>query len=297
MEIHQLRYFVAVSELKNFTKAAARSGVSQPSLSQQIQKLEKELGQPLFERLGRSIKLTEAGEALYSRATSILDAWDDARTCTRDADDWQSGTVTIGGILTVAPYFLPDIVKRFNKKFPRARLIVEERFTHDLIERCLSGELDVGLLALPVNERRLRVETLFQDTLLVAIPARHPLARRTKVSIEDLRREPFVLLDEMHCFGEQVVTFCRSQDYLPSVSCRSAQLMTVQELVALGQGLSLLPEMATRRNGNHRVVYRPLHGTPLYRTIAMIWRPRFRPPRLVEALVDVVRAASSDRKI
>src|SRR5262245_8887804 len=154
MELNQLRYFVAVAELSSFTKAAARCGVAQPSLSQQIQKLERELGQQLLDRFGRRIRLTEAGEAFYGRATAALDAIDDARTSVQNSHDWQTGTITIGAIHTIAPYLLPDIVQRLTKRFPQAHVIVKEQLTEELVADCLGGELDVGIVALPINETR-----------------------------------------------------------------------------------------------------------------------------------------------
>ena len=289
MEIHQLKYFVAVAELASFTKAAQRCGVSQPSLSQQIQKLEQELGQPLLDRFGRSIRLTEAGRAFYDRSSAILDAVDEAKACVRDGDDWQNGTVSIGAIHTGAPYFLPKVVQRFTRKFPEAQVAVEERLTEVLVERSLAGDLDVGIVALPIAEKRLRVEPLFKEQLLAALPAASTLAERKRLALEDVTREPFLLLDEMHCFGRQTLQLCADRDCVPTISCRTAQLLTVQEMVALGQGVSLVPKMALRLSRDRRCVYRTLAGPPIEREIAMIWRPRYRPRKLVEALLEMLR--------
>jgi LysR family transcriptional regulator, hydrogen peroxide-inducible genes activator len=289
VEIHQLRYFVAVVELGSFTKAAQRCGVSQPSLSQQMQKLERELGHPLLDRLGRKIRLTEAGQAFYERSTAILDAVDEAKACVRDGEDWRTGTVTIGAIHTVAPYLLPDVVQQFTRRFPQAQVCVEERLTEMLLERCLAGDLDVGIVALPIAEKRVRVEPLFKEELLAAIPKSSPLATRKRIALADVTSEPFLLLDEMHCFGRQTLKLCTDNDCVPAISCRTAQLLTVQEMVALGQGVSLVPEMASRRDRDRRCVYRSLTGPPVEREIAMIWRPRYHPRKLVQALVELLR--------
>ena len=296
MEIHQLRYFVAVAELGSFTKAARRCGVSQPSLSQQIQKLEKELGEQLLDRFGRSIRLTEAGQAFYERSAAILDALDEAKACVHNGEDWRKGTVSIGAIHTVAPYLLPEIVQRFTGKFSDAQVAVEERFTEHLIERCLAGDLDVGIVALPIAEKRLKVEPLFKEQLLAALPAASSLAAKKRLALADVTREPFLLLDEMHCFGRQTLQLCADRDCVPAISCRTAQLLTVQEMVALGQGVSLVPEMATQLNRDRRCVYRLLTGPPIEREIAMIWRPRYRPRRLVEALLEMLREMRLPRR-
>jgi len=289
MEIQQLRYFVAVAELGSFTKAAERCSVSQPSLSQQIQKLERELGQQLLDRFGRKFRLTEVGQAFYERSTAILDAVDEAKACVHDGDDWRKGSISIGAIHTVAPYLLPEIVQLITKKFPHAQVIVEERLTENLVERCLAGDLDVAIVALPISEKRLRVEPLFKEELLAAVPAASPLASRKRLALSDVTKEPFLLLDEMHCFGRQTLQLCSDHNCVPVISCRTAQLLTVQEMVALGQGASLVPEMASRLNRDRRCVYRSLSGPQVEREIAMIWRPRFHQRKLVESLLDLLR--------
>ena len=295
MEIHQLRYFVAVAELLSFTKAAARCRVSQPSLSQQIQKLERDLGVQLLDRLGRRIKLTDAGDALYERAATVLDALDDAKTCVQTSLDWQKGAITVGAIHTIAPYLLPAVVSRLTSRFPQAQITVEEQLTEELLGNCLAGELDVGIVALPISEQRVRSESLFTEKLVAAVPSKSPLAKLKKLTLDDVTRQPFVLLDDMHCLGRQTLQLCADRNCAPAVSCHTAQLLTVQELVALGQGVSLVPEMATGHNRDNRVVYRPLDGAPVEREIGMIWRPRYRPRRLVEAVLEVLRGLGRER--
>jgi LysR family hydrogen peroxide-inducible transcriptional activator len=295
MELRQLRYFIAVAEMRSFTKAAARCGVSQPSLSQQIQKLERDVGQPLVDRLGRGLKLTEAGTALYERATAIVDAVDDARQHVQHGEDWQSGPVSIGAIHSIAPYLLPQVVARLCEQLPRARVMVEERLTEQLVERCLAGELDVAIVALPIAEPRVRLAPLFREKLLAALPSRSKLAKCKRLSLDDLMTEPFVLLDEMHCLGQQTLRLCTDHNCTPAVSCRTAQLLTVQEFVALGRGVSLVPEMAARGDRDRRRVYRPLRGTSFEREIAAMWRPRYRPKRLVEAVLEVLREFGRER--
>jgi LysR family transcriptional regulator, hydrogen peroxide-inducible genes activator len=292
MELHQLRYFTAVADLKSFTRAARHCLVSQPSLSQQIIKLEHELGQPLFERLGRTVQITEAGRSLYAQALSILGAVAEVKQRIKAATDSEHGAVTVGAIPTVAPYLLPPLLQRFAARHPNAEIAVVEHLTEFVLKGCLEGELDVGVVALPVANEMLHVEPLFTEELLLALPPKHPLVRKRRVTLEDVGGEPFVLLDEMHCLGEHVLSFCKQRDCLPAVRCRGAQLLTVQELVALGRGVSLVPAMACGVDRGKRCRYRSLAGDKPARTLALVWhKHRYHSP-LVQQFLAALRTTA-----
>jgi LysR family hydrogen peroxide-inducible transcriptional activator len=272
MEMHQLRYFVAVAQTGSFSRAAEQCYVTQPSLSQQIQKLERGLGQRLFERLGRHAALTDAGRFLLDRALAILTAAEDAERRLRDADESQEGRLSVGVLPTIAPYLLPVVLGRFLKHHPRVELTIHEDVTRQLLTAVAAGELDLALVALPVNSDRVQAEPLFSEPLFLALPRTHRLARRRRVTLDDCAEEPFILLNEMHCLGEQVLSFCRAHGCQPRIACRSAQITTVQALIAMNQGVSLLPAMARRVDRDKRRVYRPLAGNTPQRTIVVIWR-------------------------
>ncbi len=289
MELRQLRYFVSVAEEENFTRAAVACHVAQPSLSQQIIKLEHELGRQLFERLGRRVRLTDAGRFLYERATEILSNVDAAGDELREETADGRGRVAVGAMITAAPYFLPPLLKSFSRSFPRAELVVHEDLTARIIDKCVHGELDVGLLALPVDDDRLHVEPLLEDELLLAVHHKHKLAAKRRVSIEDVMSEPFILLDPIHCLGEQVVSFCRGSGREPKVACRSSQIMTVQQLVSLDLGVSLLPASAAAADKSKTRRYIPLSGPRPFRTIAMVWRKKRSQSPLVRAFINEVR--------
>ncbi|HEV3303445.1 MAG TPA: LysR family transcriptional regulator [Planctomycetaceae bacterium] len=292
MELHQLRYFVAVAQLENFTRAAQKCFVAQPSLSQQIIKLERECGGPLFDRSGRKVRLTDRGRTLFDRAIEILAAVEGAkRALTEDGD---AGQVTVGAIPTIAPYLLPPLLKRFLRDYPKTELTVSENLTEYTIQACLEGDVDVGVLALPISEDQLEIEPLLTEELLLAMAAGHPLATRRRVSMQDVSLERFVLLSETHCLGRQVVSFCKDQSCQPAISCRSAQLLTVQELVAAGNGVSLIPQMAVNADHSRQTKYRSLTGEKPTRTIAMIWRKnRYHGPA-VERFVAALRAYAAN---
>src|SRR6056297_768638 len=174
MDTEQLIHFQCVVELRNFTHAAQRLAMSQSALSRSIQRLEEELGQPLLERKPRSVDLTDAGLLFQNRAEQILLILEDTKA--EICDDGQSGRIRIGAIPTIAPYFLPDLLRKFSHAFPDASIIVQEETTEKLLKRCTDGELDVAILALPAPVKYLEVEELFDEELLLVLPPAHPLA-------------------------------------------------------------------------------------------------------------------------
>jgi LysR family hydrogen peroxide-inducible transcriptional activator len=177
-------------------------------------------------------------------------------------------------------------------------LTVEEDLTERVVAATLEGELDLAVLALPVDDDRLVAEPLLTEPLLAVLPHGHPLARRRRLTLEDLRDEPFILLNEVHCLGRQVVGFCRGHDFHPRVACRGAQIATIQELVALGQGVSLLPAMARRADRSARRVYRPLADPAPARTIVAVrHRQRYHSPaaqRFLEQLKQTAAEVGAD---
>jgi LysR family hydrogen peroxide-inducible transcriptional activator len=272
MEMHQLRYFVAVARTGSFSRAAEQCDVAQPSLSQQIQKLENGLGQRLFDRLGRRAALTDAGRLLLDRALAILSAVEDAERRLRDADERQEGRLSVGVLPTIAPYLLPAVLGRFLKQHPLVELTIHEDVTRQLLAAVGNGDLDLALVAMPVHDERVEAEALFSEPLYLAVPRTHRLARRRRVTLDDCAEERFILLNELHCLGEQVLSFCRAHGCQPRIACRSAQISTIQSLIAMNQGVSLLPAMARRADRDKRRVYRALDGGGPERTIAVIWR-------------------------
>ncbi|HYT93996.1 MAG TPA: LysR substrate-binding domain-containing protein, partial [Gemmataceae bacterium] len=244
------------------------------------------LDQRLFDRLGRRVLLTDAGRLLLERAEAILTAVADAERRLRDAGNQDGGRLAVGAIPTIAPYLLPRALQRFVRRHPNVELTVEEDVTQHLLETTAAAELDLAILALPLDDPRLHVEPLLTEPLLLALPAGHRLARRRRVAVDDLHEERFILLSEMHCLGEQVLSFCRTNGCQPRIACRSAQIGTVQALIALGQGVSLLPAMA-RRAGERGIVYRALAGSPA-RTLAVAWhRHRYHSLAAEQFLADL----------
>jgi LysR family transcriptional regulator, hydrogen peroxide-inducible genes activator len=279
MELHQLRYFVAVAETGSFTRAAEREGVTQPTLSEQIMRLEskdKGIGRRLFDRLGRKVVLTDAGQVLLTHAQAILAGVGEAERAVRDSGE--GGRLRIGAIPTIAPFLLPASFIRFRKDHPAVQLQLKEDLTGRLLADLLAGELDVALMALPVRDDRLHVEKLFTEPLVMALPAKHRLAGKAEVKLADVVEEPFILLDDVHCFGDQVLSFCHRGGLEPRVVCRGEQIATLLAMVATGQGVSVVPEMAAVADTSKACVYRPLGKPVPTRTLCAVWhKQRYRP--------------------
>ena len=204
MEVHQLRYFVAVADEGSFSRAAAKVRVSQPSLSQQIRKLEAEVGQPLFDRLPRSVVLTEAGRCLIDYARQILASIGDARRCVDELKGEVAGKVAVGAIPTIAPYVLPGLVVTFQKHYPDVILEIVEDVTDGITRRIEAGELDIALASSCRPSPTLRRESVGAEPLLALVPEKHPLAKKDVVEFDDLKSQRFLLLHEMHCLSQQV---------------------------------------------------------------------------------------------
>jgi LysR family hydrogen peroxide-inducible transcriptional activator len=247
MEVHQLRYFCAVAESGNFTRAAEATRVSQPSLSQQIHKLEDELGAKLFDRLPRSVRLTQFGKAFLPKAQAILRQIGEARIEIREMASGESGEVVLGAIPTIAPYLLPPMLSSFARLHPSVSVSVVEEITPTLLERLHEGTIDLALLALPVTGDELIATELTRESLFAVLPERHACARRSTILLDELREEPFLLLKEGHCFRDNALQACRQSRVNPNVVFESGQFATILAMVSAGMGVSVVPEMAVNK--------------------------------------------------
>jgi len=286
MELHQLRYFLAVVRTKNFSRAAEQCHVAQPSLSQQIMKLEGELGEKLFERTKREVALAPAGELLKAHAERVLQEVESAGDRVREMRGLVRGRVALGILPTIAPYFLPRRLRAFAAKFPAVEVVVHEDTTDQLAAALLAKEVDLAIVSLPVERAGLVAEEFFAEKLLIALPAGHALAKKRRLTLDDLEPEAFILMKEGHCLAGQALQFCRLEGFAPRVSFRSAQIETVLAFVAKGWGISIVPEMACGRQMPN-VRYRAVRG--LQRSIGVIRREARVPSHAGRALVDFLR--------
>lgn len=289
MELHQLKYFVAVAETDGFSKAAKRCFVAQPSLSQQIIKLEQELGHKLFERLGRRVVLTDAGKALLPRARLILKEADDIKSGILEDVDAGAGVLSVGMIPTIAPYLLPGTLKRFYEMFPLAHITVYENLTERLVKSLVNLEVDLAVMSLPIDNKLIRTEHLFDDPLLLALSPGHVLCKSRDIRVEDLKNIPFIALEEEHCLGEQVNNFCYEKQIDPEIVCRTWNLSTIQHCVSLGSGVSLVPRMLVLTDSGKSCEYRAIKGQFPKRTVVAVWHRDRELSKLARGFIDIVK--------
>ena len=290
MELHQLRYFCAVAETGSFSRAAEQSHVAQPSLSQQILKLEDELGARLFDRLGRTVRLTDLGKTFLPRARAVLRELEAAKGDVRERKDSISGPLCIGVIPTVAPYFLPPHLTLFTRQFPQVQVTVVEEITPVLLERLRASSVDVAVLALPIRGHEFDSFPLLTERLFAALPHKHPLANRRSISLKDLRKEPFLLLRDGHCFRDNAIAACDRARVNPQVIFESGQFSSILGMVSVGLGVSIVPAMAVEKRSGCRYV--SLTDERAARTIGVVMLNGRSPTRATEAFLAHLGARS-----
>lgn len=284
-----LRSFLETADSGSLSGAARRLGLSQPSLTAQIQRLERHLSAVLFTRHGRGVSLTDAGQALYPRARRLLDELRATEQAVRREQVAGERTLVVGAIPTVAPYVLPAALQRLRARDASVHVALHEDYSAVLAHKLHDGTLEVAIAARPYAFEPLETERLGTDALVVAVPAAHPAARAGRITLAQLREAPAITLDPAHCLGEQVDGFCLSRGVSPSVVCRSAQLATVLELVGAGVGISIVPAMAAARHNTPNCAYVPVVEQPLQREIVAVRRRGSELSPAARLLVECVR--------
>jgi LysR family transcriptional regulator, hydrogen peroxide-inducible genes activator len=292
MELHQLRYFCAIARSGSFTRAAEEERIAQPSLSQQIQKLEIEVGAPLLLRLGRSVQLTEFGEAFLPKAKTVLRELEEARRAIDNLQDDVRGKLIVGAIPTVMPYFLASRVVGFATQFPNVELLLKEDITPRLIERLQAGELDVVVASLSIYNPDLLWSELFRDPMCLAVAPTHPLASATVAEWPALRTERLLILKEGHCFRDQVLTAGTRRGAYAQAIFESDQFSSIFPLVASGFGVSIIPEMAAPLATGCRVV--PL-GPASVRRVGYFRNRRCFSSKAAKAFVSWLRSVAQEQ--
>ncbi|CAL9595253.1 LysR family transcriptional regulator [Streptomyces sp. enrichment culture] len=288
MQFQQLVYFVAVAETRHFTRAAERVHVSQPSLSQQIRALEKELGAELFSRARGNIALTDAGEALLPLARRILADADTARHEVQELAQLRRGRVRLGATPSLCTGLLPEVLRAFHDLYPGIRLFVEEGGSHDLVRGLARGALDLALVVLPLPSPSPALTTveLIQEDLVVVSSAADPAPRRP-VRIADLQGRPMVMFRHGYDLRELTVAACRAEGFEPSFTVEGGEMDAVLGFVRAGLGVAVVPSMVAARAGRD-VRVTALAPPGLRRTIALAHRSDVAPPRAARELQRVL---------
>src|SRR5215467_12182069 len=294
MEVHQLRYFRAVARHGTFTRASEVEHVAQPSLSQQILKLEAELGARLFDRLPRSAKLTVFGKAFLPKAERILREMEEAKTELREMSSNDKGEVVVGIIPTIAAYLLPNLLNGFAARHPLVNIKIIEDITPALLQRLHEGTIDMAVAALPIAGNELASLELFEEKFYAVLPEKHRLASRTSVSLAQLNREPFLLLKEGHCFRDSVIAACNKVKMSPSIVFESGQFATILAMVSAGMGVSAVPAMAIQAQPGCKFI--PISGKHSTRIVGIVTSRHHYQSRAQRLLMKEMQEACTENR-
>lgn len=294
MDLMQLQYFQLAATQEHFTRAAAIAHVAQPALSRQMRELEAELGLPLFDRVGRGVKLTAAGRAILPRVERILTEVAGIHRDVRALADLEEGSIALGFLHSIGAHLLPSVLAAFRAEHPTLGFTLHEGSWSELDEMVRRGELDLAIVSpLPEPGKGLEAVTLLSDELVAALPAQHRLAARAEIPLSALADDPFILLGAT--FGElRAITLeaCKDAGFVPRVTFEAEGLATMRGLVGAGLGVALLPAMASRvrDEGAPAPVCRGLVGRPVHRTIGLVWHAERALPPAARAFADLLIA-------
>lgn len=274
MKLRDLEYLVAVDEERHFHKAAERSFVSQPTLSGQLKKLEDELGVMLIERTRRQVAMTDVGAAVAQQARIILAEVKAVKEIVQSFDDPMAGELHVGLIPTLAPYLLPRIMPGIRKQYPKLKLWLHEYQTSVLLEQLRRAELDLLILALPVDTDKFTEIHLFNEPFQLAVPKDEELAQQPMIALAELSKREMLLLEEGHCLRGQALDVCFMAGATENVGFHASSLETLRQMVAEGMGITLMPELAipSRQSETDTIRYLPFTDPRPSRQIGMLYR-------------------------
>jgi len=292
-DFRQLECFCAIARTGSFTKAAEELGIAQPSLSEQIAKLEQSLGAPLFERLNRRVALTPPGEAILPIAQALLDDAAALPDHLERARAGVAGPLRVAAIPTILPYFLAPLLNGFCERFPRVELSLLEGTTNELIEQVLNGTVDIALVSLPVQSAGLVMKELFREPLYLAAPKDHPLTSASPVPLRKVSKERLLILKDGHCLRDETLAVCARARANFQAQFEADQFVTIFELIRGGFGVSIVPEMARRFSEGCTIVE---FAPSASRRVGYIRLERRYVPKALDAFASYLRDCSGRRK-
>lgn len=311
MELRQLQYALQIAVEKNFSRAAEKLHIAQPSLSQQLAKLEKELGVLLFQRTTSSVEVTHAGSLFMEKAQKILDMVEQLKQEMEDISQMRKGRLVVGSLPITGAHMLPRVLPVFQARYPEIEIVLVEETTSNLEQLTANGQTDISLLSLPLADETLAYEPLIDEEIMLAVPPQHPLAasaprrpgepdsprqdghypnqKASAVALRHLRDEPFIALKKGQGFRQITLELCRKAGFAPRIVFESSNIETVQSLVAAGMGIAFVPQMVSRGAWSELApVYLPLSGRPT-RTLVVAYRKGRYLSKAVEAFLATFR--------
>ncbi|HUS35406.1 MAG TPA: transcriptional regulator CynR [Verrucomicrobiae bacterium] len=295
IELRHLRYFVAVAEQNHFTRAASKLHVTQPTLSHQIRQLEGQLNLPLFDRIGRSVKLTAAGELLLPHARRAIKALEEAQVALGELHGLQRGDLKVGIVQTVNACVIPEIVGRFSAAHPGIRVLCSELSVEEIETGILSGRLDLGISFLPPSRKGLEGEQLFTEELVAVAPKSHPLAKKNSVRIQNLARHPMVLLSPKYCTRQLIDRAFAEAEIIPEVQIEMNSVESILSTVTNAGLITVLPLLAMCQADKKLKSIRLTSPTPR-RAVGLLWLQGAHRRLAAQAFAKVTQEALLSRK-
>ncbi|WP_018755389.1 LysR family transcriptional regulator [Paenibacillus terrigena] len=296
MELRQLQYAIQIAAERNFSRAAEKLHIAQPSLSQQLSKLEKEIGVLLFQRNTNSVELTHAGAAFINQAQKIIDAVDQLKQEMADISNIRTGKVVVGSMPITGSHILPHVLPVFQEKYPDIEMVLVEDTSADLEKLTANGQTDFSLLSLPLQEPSLAYEPVIEEKIDLAVPPNHILAALSNcnperlIRIEDLKDEPFIILKKGQGFRQITIELCQAAGFTPRIVFESSNMETVQSLVAAGMGIAFVPHFIARaRRSEFIPTYLPLEDPSPKRTLVIAYRRGRYLSKAAEAFIEVFK--------
>lgn len=295
MTFNELKYIVAVAKHRHFRKASEHCFVSQPTLSIAIKKLEEELGITLFERHKSEIIITPIGKKIVQQAEDILKKISTIKQLALEEQGDQSSELKLGAIYTIAPYLLPKLISQFHQKCPNIPLIIEENFTHVLINKLNQGDLDLVILSLPFKDPNIETQVIYEEPFVAALPKNHKLSAQKHVSLNELQQQTFLLLGSGHCFRDQVLnSFPPLQHYNADNkniqrTLEGSSLETIRYMVASGAGITILPCSSIQEHANLLDIKTIKPKIPS-RQVALAWRKDFPRQQALKLFIEALQS-------
>ncbi|MGB0391179.1 MAG: LysR substrate-binding domain-containing protein [Salibacteraceae bacterium] len=293
MTIQQLQYVLALNQQRHFVKAAEQANVTQPTLTMQLKKLEEELGYEIFNRTTKPLTPTPMGLLVIEHAQSIIQEIESLKLVVQKEETNVSGTIRIGIIPTLAPYLLPLFLENLRKSYPQLKLVISEMQSEVLIESLTNQLTDIGIIVTPLEQKNLNETPLFYEPFWFYGSEKHKLLTHSEIEAKDIEEESFWILDQGHCFRNQVLNICGSTSGIEGIDYKSGSIETLKRLVDNGDNFTLIPELAILSEAEMSKS-RPFKNPKPVREVSMVYSKTFSKKGVLNALQDEIIEALPD---